>query len=390
MLEVVHSSDWHWEADKIGKCLASANFIISKCREFQPALHVISGDWWNRRQTLNDSSAVLPALEAIKSLADISPVAMILGNAEHDNPGSYEIFKDLDTKYPIHVADRAGSVWLTSSDLFVPEKPTVPAALVHLFPFPTKSWFLAGRENLSIDESNRAIQEALRGIFAGMGAVSVGADCPAIFIGHCNVQGATLSSGQVLLGQDIMISKHDLELVGAQYYALGHIHKRQAITPVMRYAGSIYHNNFGETEPKSFVVVEFGDDKSVTGAEIDIPSRPLSLHEATIQIDPDEIQVLDERWLDCDWDGAELRVRIHATKEQASAVTDDLVKGHYPGAYSYQIERIIIPEERIRSTEITKARTLREKLTEFARSIEKTVDEETFVLADETEREATQ
>jgi DNA repair exonuclease SbcCD nuclease subunit len=109
---------------------------------------------------------------------------------------------------------------------------------------------------MSIDESNQMIQDAVKGIMTGFGAISADAKCPVIFIGHCNVSGAVLSTGQTLLGQDIIFSKHDLLLAQADYYALGHIHKAQEICPDMWYAGSIYHINFGEPEKKCFLNIE--------------------------------------------------------------------------------------------------------------------------------------
>jgi exonuclease SbcD len=410
MLRIVHSADWHWEADKLDKCQASADFIFDQLRELKPDLHVIAGDYWNRRQMLTNSSAVIPALETMKLLADISPVILIYGNEAHDAAGSYEIFRDLDTEFPIFISSRAQAIWLASSGIFTTDAPTVPIALIHVFPYPTKSWFLAGKENVSIDESNLLIQDALRKIFTGFGAISMDAKCPVIFVGHCNVSGALLSSGQTLIGQDIMISKQDLLLARADYYALGHIHKAQEVGPRMWYSGSIYHCNFGEVEKKSFnnVVVSiksvpprsfqtFGGTqvpdtihREVEVCQVEIPSRPLSLHECKYASDDDAPWILvgdvDGSCTAVDWEGAELRIRVHLTKEQSALVTDEDVKNVYPGAFSYQIERIIIPEERVRSGEITKAKTLSEKVEQWGSSIQKEIPLEVYSLAAEVER----
>jgi DNA repair exonuclease SbcCD nuclease subunit len=400
MFRIVHTADWHWEADKIDKCQDSANFIINKLRELKPDLHVIAGDYWNRRQTLTKLSAVIPALETMRQLADISPVILIYGNEAHDAAGSYEIFRNLDTKFPIYVADRAETIdlmfdsehgtWFQGHS----DKSGRPEAILHLFPYPTKQWFLAGKENLSIDGSNNLIREALGKIFTGFGAITESVDCPVIFVGHCNIAGALLSSGQTLLGQDIMISKPFLELARADYYALGHIHKRQNFGDRIWYSGSTYHCNFGEVEKKSFNLVEF--DTAAGGSlknepvvsQIEIPSRPLSLHELTWV-------PADETWDDpsCntqDWLNAELRVRVNVTREQQLRITDDDIKSRiYPGAYSYQIERIIIPEERVRSSEIVKAKTLPEKVFEWGASIQKEIPADVLTLAGDVEGSVT-
>jgi exonuclease SbcD len=420
MLRIVHTADWHFEADKIDKCQASADFIVDKLQELKPDLHVIAGDYWNRRQTLTKLSAVIPALETMRQLAEISPIVLIYGNEAHDAAGSYEIFRNLDTAFPIYVTDRAetmllmedgGRIWFRAQPHRGVAGANMTKAVLHLFPYPTKQWFLAGKENLSIDESNQIIQDALRKIFTGFGAVSMEAKCPVIFVGHCNVSGAILSSGQTLLGQDIMVSKHDLELARADYYALGHIHKAQSFGDRIWYSGSTYHCNFGEVEKKSFNLLNFSEktipareflkfggtqvpDKVVRTCsvdQIDIPSRPLSLHECEYVdggLGP-ALSDVNGACTPCDWTDAELRIRVHLTKEQSRIVTDEDAKGMYPGAFSYQIERIITPEERIRSSEIVKAKTLPEKVLEWGNSIQKEIHPDVLTLAGDVERSVT-
>ena len=398
MLRIAHTSDWHWEAEKLEKCEASSNFIISKLKELKPDLHIITGDYWNKQQTMSAASAFLYAVSALRELANICPVVIIKGNNEHDREGSVKWFNQLESHYPIYSTERAETIMFAEVDNHpsflqmneIEKNPrTLPLALLHLFPYPTKAHFLADAGAISIDESNKAIEEALRQMFVGMGLLSDEVQCPVILAGHCNVSGAMLSTGQILLGQDIMINKHDLELARADYYALGHIHKAQAITPTIQYAGSIYHCNFGETEKKSFNLIEFDRDNNPgdpgTMIKIEIPSRPLSLHECEIDI----ANVLadmnpKEQWLD--WIGAELRIRLYQTKEQMGQVTDEQLKEYYSDAYSYTIERITIPDERIRSSEIAAtAMNLVDKVKVWSKVIGKELPEEVLVLAAEIE-----
>jgi len=87
-----------------------------------------------------------------------------------------------------------------------------------------------------------------------------------------------------------------------------------------------------------------------------------------------------------DWINAELRVRIHLTKEQSTSITDADVYNKYQGAWSYHIERILIPEERLRSEEIGSAVTLQEKMKEWAFTINKDLPSEVFAIANEVEQ----
>ena len=399
MLRIAHTSDWHWEIEKLEKCEASSAFIISKLKELKPDLHIITGDYWNRKQTMSAASAFLPAIAALKELANICPLVIIKGNNEHDNEGSTEWLNQLETKYPIYATEKAETVGMyllpdgkplisrINLEHETPSKCSNLLAIIHLFPYPTKAYFLADAGNLSIDESNKLIQDALRQMFLGMGLLSDEAKCPVILAGHCNVSGAMLSTGQVLLGQDIMINKHDLELARADYYALGHIHKAQSITPSMRYAGSIYHFNFGETEKKSFNIVELGENTHAgIVTSIEIPSRPLSLHECEIKYPDNSLCDINpaNQWMD--WVDAELRIRLYQTKEQAGQITDERLKEYYLDAYSYTVERITIPEERIRSSEIAAtAMNLVDKVKVWAKVIGKELPEEVLVLAAELE-----
>lgn len=381
MIRIIHFADAHFEKDKLDKCIASSNFIAEKAVEIRPDLIVSAGDIFNRLQSLNSKSAIGAAKSFIMRLADIAPVVMVKGNEQHDSAGCLEVFKDLDTRCPIFTTERAESIWLTNAGLFVAGQPTAPAALIHLLSYPEKAWFLADKPGLSIDESNALIQDAIRKIMLGFGAISADAKCPVVLVGHGNILGAVLSSGQGLIGQDIILSKHDLALAGTDVQCWGHIHDCQQVGPNIWYSGSTYHCNWGETKPKSILLHEI-ERGSCKTTEILIPSRPLSLHDAAW--DP------QSGWSDeqpeNDWENAELRIRVHLTKEVSPLITDEQIQSNYPGAYSYTIERIIQPIERIRSSNIVGVRSLRDKVTEWSKSIDKEISAEVLECADETER----
>jgi exonuclease SbcD len=393
-MRLVHTADWHWSEQQSEKCRESARWILQQLESLKPDLHVIAGDYWDRRQVLSSASAVHPALAAMRAMANISPIAIVLGNAMHDAPGSLEIFRGLDTRYPIYVAERPSTVLLCRDDsgqAIFRECPDEDeregafrnaSALVHLFPYPNKSYWLSGREADSIDEATLSIQAALQSVFARFAALQRGFRGPKVFVGHCLVLGAKISSGQLLPGQEIAIGKKDLTTIGADYYALGHIHMAQEIEERIWYAGSTHHCNFGETETKSFNVVDLSDGQ-LTVSVIEIPSRRMALHEA--RFDRTRNVIVDEHETE-DWSEAELRVRVHLTEEETSLVSDDEIRRHYPGAHSYKIERLVIPEERVRAETITRARTLREKVVEWAKLIEKQLSPSVLVLADEVEQ----
>jgi len=385
MFKLVHIADLHWDQDKLEKCQTSAAFIEQKCFELKPDLIVIAGDLQNRRQYLAGSSAVLPMMKHIIALADCAPIAIVHGNAEHDPPGSLDFLSSLYTRHPVYVASRAETITLHEDDYHLWFKPHggrtgIAKAILHLFPYPTKQWFLAGKENLSINESNLLIQRAVKQIFSGFGAISLDAQCPVILVGHGNISGSKLCSGQDLISQDIMLSKHDLELARADVQCWGHIHECQEVAPHILYSGSTYHNNWGETS-RRFILLHEVERGSCQTTKIEIPSRALALHEAEWD--------LKSGWSDegiRDWDDAALRIRVNLSKESSLLITDDQIKSNYPGAYSYQIERIITPTERTRSAEITKAKTLTEKVVEWGIVTKQEIKADVLTLAGEIEK----
>ncbi len=387
-MKILHSADWHWEQDKLDKCNASSDFIIETLRRERPDVHVIAGDYWNRRQTLNDSSAVIPALNAIKDMANLCPTVIIKGNEAHDNGGSLEVFKGLGTVYPIYVADRAETIGLFRKNIIVEFMPAEsfdefpPDLILHLLPFPEKSQFLARVEETSVDASNMKMVEAIRSILLGFGAISHGQKVPSVLVGHLNVLGSRLSTGQTLVGQDILIDPADLELAGADVVCLGHIHETQKFRSNIWYSGSIYHANFGEVSPRH-VLIHTVEKGSCQTKHVVIPSTPLSLHEAHYESATNSLR---DGFEQADWYDAELRVRVYVTKEQRNLVTEEWVMAQYPNAKSYKVEFLTVPDERVRSSQIAHARTLREKMVEWGKVMGKEFDETVLAKADEAER----
>ena len=393
-MKIIHTADWHWSERHLDKCMQSAEFIIERLKAHRPDLHIIAGDYWDRRQVLSDQSAVLPAVEIMKTMASICPVVIVLGNYAHDVPGSLGLFNNLYTRYPVYVSEGAESILLYQSKHGQPERfenfpltpdsdadPMKADALIHLMAYPNKSRLLASKHEASIEGSNELLCEQLRKVFLGFAALGDDLKCPKIFVGHLTIDGATFSNGQTIVGQDVSISRHDLDMVGADYYGLGHIHCSQEIQPNMWYSGSIYRHDFGEAEEKYLNVVKIKRGIVEVSRET-IPTRPMAFHEITYDVRGHEF--LDEN-TQADWVGAEVRVRLHIGIEQSHLVSDEEVRKNYPGAESIKVERIIIPEERIRWEFIARARTLQERILEWGRSIDKTIPAEVLEIASQME-----
>jgi exonuclease SbcD len=394
-LLVAHTADWHWTEERIDRCLAGADFILERLMTFKPDLHVIAGDFWDRGQRVSSYSAFLPAVNVVRRLAEISPLVIIYGNGAHDMPGSLEIFSYLETRHPVYVTARPESILLVqsrdASDFrFVPcdgtglstSEVNPIVVLLHLFPFVSKNETLGKREKLSLADANLLYRKEMQTILGRFGSISERFGVPTILVGHCHVRGARVASGQPYLEREPVVSVSDLELARADYYALGHVHVHQRFGDAIWYAGSTRHTNFGEGEKKYFNLARL-EGKSVAVTEVEIPARPLVFHEA--RFDSSTNRIIDPN-PERDWCGAELRVRVFLTKDQLRLVTGEDIRTWYDGAYSYKIERIAIPENRVRAAEIARAMSFREKLCEWGKVVGLEIGAELEEIADEVER----
>jgi DNA repair exonuclease SbcCD nuclease subunit len=388
-MRVLHFADFHFEKDKLAKCTASADFILAQARELKPDLIVNAGDTFNRLQSNNEKSAISLAKSFITHLARISPVVIIKGNESHDARGGLGVFQGLRTDHEVYATEGCGSIGF--ADKFEWFEPTTTSGedryrfILHLFSYPEKAWFLRDKPNASIDESNLLIQTAIKQIFTGFGAISMDAKCPVIVVGHGNISGSKLCSGQDLVSQDIMLSKHDLALARADVQCWGHIHECQEVAPHIWYSGSTFHNNWGEVTPRFVLLHEVNREACVT-TKIQIPSRALVLDECELGENMD-IKFLTDGTIVPD---ADVRVRAHGTKERQALFMDEDIECRYLGqAHSITIERIITPTERTRSAEITKAKTLTEKVIEWGAVTNQEIKPDVLTLAGDVERSIT-
>ncbi len=391
-LKLLHIADEHWDTEKLEKCLISSRFIEEQAQIEKPQLIVVAGDLQNKRQMLDGNSAVNPMIGHIERLANIAPVAIVYGNEDHDPAGSLEVLRKLETYHPIHLSNIAETIGLYKNPIGEYTFRTIQedqwfsvseemVALLHMLPYPIKAWFMRDK-TMSVDESNFEIIQKLQQIFLGWGVLTQQVQCPTILVGHCNVADSKLSNGQTIFSQDIIITANDLELACADYNALGHIHKAQQISTHSFYSGATYHINWGETESKFFNIVEM-QKGSAEVRKIQIPSRPMAKHEAKYMYGG----ILDDLSIERDWIDAELRVRVTVRAEQRKLITEEDVKRCYPGAYSHQIEWVVVPDERIRSEAMAKVQTLPEKVAEWGRVNNINIEPELLELAAEVERQ---
>jgi len=209
---------------------------------------VIAGDVYKSRDPSPTHQREL-ARRIIRLIKADIQVIIVPGN--HDTPmaagraTSVDIFRELELPN-VTVMRRISSERIQTR--------SGPLQVVAL-PWLTKGTLLSHDEfrNLPMDDLLQQmatiIDEALPRICGNLDP-----NIPAVLVGHAHVFGARVGAERLLtLGNDPMLNASMLDLPNVGYYAMGHIHKHQAVVtgprPVV-YAGSINRVDFSEEEEK--------------------------------------------------------------------------------------------------------------------------------------------
>ncbi len=174
--------------------------------------------------------------ERIKSLAKKIPVILVVGN--HDTPNAEGKANTLD----IYSALEIDNVYVSRK----PELLTIPTKSGNL-QVVTLPWLHKNDYKTVGDKLNLLYEK-------------ITPNSPAIFLSHCEVEGASYGSEKGLaIANDVTVPLPLLQDKRLSYVALGHIHKHQVLSknPLIVYSGSPQRIDFGEEkEAKGVILVE--------------------------------------------------------------------------------------------------------------------------------------
>jgi DNA repair exonuclease SbcCD nuclease subunit len=181
--------------------------------------------------------------------ADSLPVVIVAGN--HDRHLDLWPLRWVATRHPVVVAER-------------PEVVSLVGAAVACLPWPSRAHLVAHLDSSNALEIEAAHTAAMQAVLAGLGVELRELPGPKILVGHVELGGAVLDSGQPVAARcPVRINEGDLLDVGADYCALGHIHAAQDWAGGrLCYAGSPRQCNFGEDTRKGYMLVEIEPGKT--------------------------------------------------------------------------------------------------------------------------------
>lgn len=358
MKRIAEIADSHFcEESRWDECVRLHDWIANDIAQRKVDLILHAGDVFDRKSNPRERLAVAKWLT---DLAELAPVVIVRGN--HDAVGDLKLFEQLVSSHPIAVVETAGVVY-------------AGGCAVACLAWPRRAELLARSGEVGNEAGNQLAAEALRNVLRGMGDQMGTHYGPRILLAHAMVRGSVTSTGQPLVGCDMEIGLEDLALAGADFVALGHIHKGQewtwGETPIV-YPGSPRRTAFGEIEEKGYVVVEveaspIEKNANVRWERVIAPATKMVLVEASWPgRHCTDLPFLATGKTPDDVRGAEVRLRYrvdadlrHEAKHGAERVRDEFLRY---GAVSVKLEEVVCATTRARSPEIAHAVSIEEKL----------------------------
>lgn len=318
------------------------------------------GDVFHAKSTIADRNELAPRLIR---MADAAPVVGCRGN--HDAAGDLEIFQALATRWPVFFVERPAVVPV--------QTPQGLVLYVFALPWPEEGGLAAA--GVAPGDVAAAAREALTHIFIDAGqqlATARQGGALTAFIGHCTVVGAVSSNGQPQAGLGIEIDAEHLAHLGDCPQIVNHIHKGQRVGSAI-YPGSICRLDYGEVEPKRFLVASWFD-----ATDFVIDERPLDVaglwhiegwlsrtgFVGSVTRGP-EGEALEPP---ASWAGQEVRIRakVHESERHLLDVARTALLQTYAEAARYQLELVVVPDAGLRAPAVAQAQTLGDKVQAWA------------------------
>lgn len=357
-MKIAFVTDNHFDASsRFTETVRVHDWIATDAAARGCSLTLLGGDLHERKSVAEERNAVAAWLTR---MAELGPVVGVYGN--HEAPLDLDIYQQLDTDYPITFAAS-------------PRVEVARGVLIQCLPWPRRALLARAAEAAGVgteDLARSALQDVLRGLdhLGGEGSV------PRVLLGHVQLRGSRVSTGQPLVGVPMELGLEDLALCRADFYALGHVHLGAGNewtigdAPVA-YGGSPRRTSFGEVEEKSYTVIEFGDAGLVGWERVTVPATPMVLIEAAwrhhdiagafaLDIDSKAFPSADRVR------GAEVRLRYTTPSDQREAarraaleLRDQMLA---TGAILVKVEEEVSATVKARAPEVAAAKTLPEKL----------------------------
>jgi DNA repair exonuclease SbcCD nuclease subunit len=384
---ILGAGDIHFCPERAAEALASLSTLRDTAVQRKADLVVLPGDLFDRGLQATNRDAYAHLIAAIRDILEVAPIAAVAGTPSHDPPGAYYVFTQLGGAHRFTLLEPDRAYYLASGEI-VTDEPAVgdPRLMLFGIPEPGKAWLLGNRNGLDRESASQAVVEAMRAILLGLGGLRRRhPELATVLLYHGSVRGATMGSGQTVGQTEVSIGAEDLEMVGADFAFLGHIHEPQMVGARAAYTGSAYPCDWAETTQRSFICAELlGPGILPVIERVDFPHAP----RVKLVVDANDYPGI----ADDEVAGRQAWVVVRGTAEDIAQVTLDeaalIDLGALPGS---RVTFEPIPVETVRAAEIADARRLRDKVGVWAEASSLVPPTECVLTkADELEDEAIQ
>ena len=379
-IKLLHAADLHLRDRDLEEAEKCIDFLIETAKEEAVDLVVIAGDIFHSQDIKMDSRAAVLAIKTVSALADIAPVAIILGTSSHDGHAP-EILRFARGAWPIRVASAPEQIYLQGETFYSrqgdPELSSAPEAIISLIPQPTKQFFQTAA---GVEGSDQEIGQAMSGLFAGFGAQAAAyPGVPHILAYHGCVTGGKASNNQLMTGRDIEISRDQLAMSGAGLVLCGHLHLPQELPGNIFYSGSIYPIDIGENHKHGFWIHKLSGELS--SLFVETPCKRIVRFKFDMTAG-EKITIPFEGIV-----GAAVRIDVTVFQDETGQVSRETIIENLKrwGAESIDIKVSPVPRETIRASAVLAAQTLKDEFLEMSLLRGEQIDPEILVMAEKLE-----
>lgn len=383
MIRFNHGADTHFRPSRALDVFASLDVIERESAEVD--FNIFAGDLWDYPVQNTGASQFPEYVARMSRIAEKAPVVMVQGTPTHDSDGSLDIFEQASENITIL---RMGQAYFLApslggnvvSQIWNNEMDAVnPKALIFGLPEPQKKHLIAA-------DTSVTMEQAVRSILMGYAAIRAKyPELPCILVYHGQVKGAKNPNGEPVEGG---VSIDDLALVGADYIAMGDIHKPQRVG-ISRGIHAYYPGAMHPTGDWKDAGYQFGfnqvtighmesasrDPNSLFSDSVAVPAKDPSItridfpHPELVKIESKFGQIVPAAK-----EGARVWWEISCSKDEA--VTIDVAKEleHIITIGAHEKSKVtlkLVADETVRAGEITKVRKLRDKFALWARNTKK-------------------
>jgi len=370
MIRFNHPADTHFRPARALDVFASLDVVERESAEVD--FNIFAGDLWDYPVQNTGASQFPEYVARMSRIAEKAPIVMVQGTPTHDSDGSLDIFEQASENITIL---RMGQAYFLApslggnvvSQIWNSELDAVnPKALIFGLPEPQKKHLIAADTSITMEQ-------AVRSILMGYAAIRAKyPELPCILVYHGQVKGAKNPNGEPVEGG---VSIDDLALVGADYIAMGDIHKPQRVG-VSRGIHAYYPGAMYPTGDWKDAGYQFGFNQVTIENLNEIKREP-----EIKRIDfphPELVKIETKGFTSIpaseSFNGKRVWWEISCSKEESVTINtetslhDLLAFGADPKS---KVTLKLIADETVRAGEITKVRKLRDKFALWARNTKK-------------------